>query len=212
MSTLISADFRNGVIQPLHTDAEITKAVGLHVANFILENYPDEAEVALENINRLKLNERYTFSDLVFLASVIKAETGGIKLVDDDLQKSGNYILVALRISAVLILMPKSKALKASQLKGIGANANLIFQSLEAWEGIENNPNSSKHQVKRSRLEQKRVHRLLRNSQPNADIYGKSIIRISKMAWKAIERHGITVIKELSIQELSQEINLDSKK
>ncbi len=193
---LISADFRNGVIQPLHTDEETTTAVGSHVANYMLEKFPFKDALTLESFNRLKENKKYTFRDLYFLASMIKDTKGEIKLVDDDLLKTDNYILVAKKVKAALIIMPKSIPFKASQLKGMRASANQIFQTLGAWEAIERNPDSSKHKVKRSRLEQGRIHRLLRKSRPDVDVFTASCISISKMAWGAIERYGFTVIKE----------------
>lgn len=192
--SLVSADYRNGAIQPLPTDEETTKAVGRHVANFMLELCPTVDGLALENINRLKESKTYTFQDMYFLATVIKDIKSKIKLVDDDKLKKDNYILVAKCIKAAIFLLPKSKRYKAAELKGMGASANQVFQSLGAWEAIEKNPESSKHQVKRSRLEQDRIHRLLRKSSPEVDVFCTSCMTISKMAWEAIHRYGLTVI------------------
>lgn len=58
----------------------------------------------------------------------------------------------------------QSNLLTASQLKGRGADREQIQKTISTWKAVENHPEASKHQVKRSREEQHRLHNLIKHT------------------------------------------------
>lgn len=188
----IFADYRNHFIYFLHTDEEVTKAVGWHLANFVLDRFSDAVEESKENFERLK-GKIYNLGDLMFLAQLI-TDPRFCEIVEDDVMTLDNHILVVDRVQAVALQKPKSKLWTASQLKNTNVYQMVHTQSL--WEKEATKPTSSKHQVKRSRVELGRISRLLRNSR-KADLGIRDLVdrfMISKKAKNAIYEYGMAYL------------------
>lgn len=189
----ISADYRNGTLYPLPTIEETTKAVAAHVVEHILEVFPNTG-LKIEDFNKVN-NEggEYNFQALCHLVTFIKG-VPSIEIAEDELLKQDDHVLVAKRIDAVLIPVPKSKPGTASDLKGRNADANHVFGALGAWEDIERNPESSKHKKKRAGEEMKRIHRLITKSKPEVTAHSIKRLLISNSAWQSIRLHGEKIL------------------
>lgn len=180
---------------PTPSDEEITRQVGRVVADYFLEFYPNESKKQSEMFNDLKKTD-YCVEQMFFLGGLIN-RMPMIKVDYDDKIESEGPLTIALLERTILVPYEYEKTKmpsKATDLKGNQACLNRMLDALSKWEAIEGDKGSSKHQVKRSRIEQKRIHRLVRKSKKKIDGCEKETLWVSQKAMESIRNYGLTLL------------------